>query len=143
MKTFLQAWNESDRKQAIIDELKAEGIFLETLREVYNFGKEIDDFDLILSVAYDKKPLTRKQRAQFVQQKDYFKNCHKKCQAVISALLKKYADNGINDLENLQILSVKPFSEIGSPKEIVNLFGGKENYLTAVDNLKILIYQAA
>ena len=143
LKSFLQAWNASDKKKAITDELQAEGIFLESLREVYHFDKEIDDFDLILSIAYDQKPLTRKQRAQIVQQKNYFKNCHEKCQVVISALLEKYADNGINDLENLQVLSVEPFSEIGTPKEIVNLFGGKDSYLTAVDNLKILIYQAA
>ena len=143
LKDFLQAWNEVDRKQAITDELKAEGIFLESLREGNHFDKDLDDFDLILSVAYDQKPLTRKQRAQFVRQKNHFKNYPEKCREVISALLEKYADNGINDLETLQTLKNEPFSSLGSRKEIYNLFGGKENYLKIIKEIKNLIYQAA
>lgn len=129
LKSFLQTWNESDRKQAITDELKTEGIFLESLRECYHFNEDIDDFDLILKIAYDQKPLTRKQRAQFVQQKNYFKDYSEKCREIVSALLEKYSDNGINDLETLQTLKNEPFSSFGSRKEIYNLFGGKENYL--------------
>ena len=143
LKSFLQAWNESDRKQAIIEELKSEGIFLDSLREGYNFDKDIDDFDLILSVAYDQKPLTRKQRVQIVRQKNHFKDYPEKCRAVISALLEKYADNGINDLETLQTLKNEPFSLLGSRKEIYGLFGGKDSYLKIVKELKNLIYQAA
>ena len=143
LKSFLQAWNEADRKQAITDELKAEGIFLESLREGNHFDKNLDDFDLILSVAYDQKPLTRKQRAQFVRQKNYFKDYPEKCREVISALLEKYTDNGINDLETLQTLKNEPFSFLGSRKEIYSLFGGKENYLKIVKEIKNLIYQAA
>lgn len=143
LKNFLQAWNESDRKQAITDELKAEGIFLENLRESYHFDKNIDDFDLILTVAYDQKTLTRKQRVQFVRQKNYFKDYPEKCREIISALLEKYSDNGINDLETLQTLKNEPFSSLGSRKAIYNLFGGKENYLEIVRKLKNLIYQAA
>lgn len=143
LKSFLQTWNESDRKQVITDELKTEGIFLESLRKCYHFNEDIDDFDLILKIAYDQKPLTRKQRAQFVQQKNYFKDYPEKCRVIVSALLEKYSDNGINDLETLQTLKNEPFSSFGSRKEIYNLFGGKENYLAVVKKLKNLIYQAA
>ena len=143
LKSFLQTWNESDRKQVITDELKTEGIFLESLRECYHFNEDIDDFDLILKIAYDQKPLMRKQRAQFVQQKNYFKDYSEKCREIVSALLEKYSDNGINDLETLQTLKNEPFSSFGSRKEIYNLFGGKENYLAVVKKLKNLIYQAA
>ena len=143
LKNFLQMWNESDRKQAVIEELQTEGVFVNILREVYHFDKEIDDFDLILSVAYDQKPLTRKQRVQIVKQKNFFKNYPEKCRAIISALLEKYSANGIYDLETLQTLKNEPFSSMGSRKEIYNFFGGKENYLKAVKDLKNLIYQAA
>ena len=143
LQNFLQVWNSADKKQAILNELTAEGIFLPMLRDAYKFDKNIDDFDLILHVAYGKKIKTRRYRAQAVQNSDAIKNFPEKCQTVLAALLDKYSTNGISDLENLQVLRNSPFDAIGSPTSIVKLFGGKTGYLQAVELLKDLIYQAA
>ena len=143
LQNFLQVWNEADRKQAVLDELTAEGVFLPLLRDAYKFDKNIDDFDLILHVAYGKKTKTRRQRTQAAQKSDAIKNFPTQCQTVLAALLDKYSTNGINELENLQVLKNSPFDAIGSPTSIVKLFGGKAGYLQAVRLLKDLIYQAA
>ena len=143
LQNFLQVWNEADRKQAVLDELTAEGVFLPMLRDAYKFDKNIDDFDLILYVAYGKKTKTRRHRAQVAQNSDAIKNFSDKCQTVLAALLDKYSTSGINELENLHVLRNSPFDAIGNPTSIVKLFGGKANYLQAVRLLKDLIYQAA
>jgi len=143
LKIFLQTWNQAEKKQVIIEELEAVGVFFETLREFYKFDENIDDFDLILNVAYNQKTLTRQQRVKSVRQKNSFENYPEKCRQVISVLLEKYSVNGIKDLENLQVLKNDPFPEIGSQRQIVELFGGKDNFLLAVNELKNLIYQAA
>ena len=143
LKAFLQDWNAADKKQAVLQELTAEGIFLAFLRDAYKFDENIDDFDLILHVAYGKKPKTRRQRAGSVKDSVALKKFPEKCRAVLDALLEKYSTNGIDELENLQVLKNAPFDSFGSPKNIVDLFGGKKNYLQAVRQLKDLIYQAA
>ena len=143
LKAFLQDWNAADKKQAVLQELTAEGIFLAFLRDAYKFDENIDDFDLILHVAYGKKPKTRRQRAGSVKDFVALKKFPEKCRAVLDALLDKYSTNGIDELENLQVLKNAPFDSFGSPKNIVDLFGGKKNYLQAVRQLKDLIYQAA
>ena len=143
LQNFLQVWNEADRKQAVLDELTAEGVFLPMLRDAYKFDKNIDDFDLILYVAYGKKTKTRRHRAQAAQNSEAIKNFPEKCQTVLAALLDKYSTNGINELENLKVLKNSPFDAIGSPTSIVKLFGGKTGYLQAVKLLKDLLYQAA
>ena len=143
LKAFLQDWNAADKKQAVLQELTAEGIFLAFLRDAYKFDENIDDFDLILHVAYGKKPKTRRQRAGSVKDSVALKKFPEKCRAVLDALLDKYSTNGIDELENLQVLKNSPFDSFGSPKNIVDLFGGKKNYLQAVRQLKDLIYQAA
>ena len=143
LKNFLQVWNAADKKQAILDELTAEGIFLAFLRDAYKFDENIDDFDLILHVAYGKKIRTRRQRAGSVKNSAVLKTFSEKCRAVLNALLDKYSANGIDELENLQVLKNAPFDSFGSPKNIVDLFGGKKNYLQAVRQLKDLIYEAA
>lgn len=143
LQNFLQVWNSADRKQAVLDELTAEGVFLPLLRDAYKFDKNIDDFDLILHVAYGKKTKTRRQRTQAAQNSEAIKNFSTQCQTVLAALLDKYSTNGINELENLQVLKNSPFDAIGSPTSIVKLFGGRAGYLQAVRLLKDLIYQAA
>lgn len=143
LENFLQHWNEADKKQAIIDALADEGIFLDLLRDTYKFDENVDDFDLILNIAYDKKTLTRRRRVDFVQRQNVMKTYSEKCRAVLNALLEKYADNGISELENLIVLKNEPFSTFGSRRDIFNLFGGKEGYLRAVAELKALIYKAA
>ena len=143
LRDFLQVWNSAERKQAILDELTSEGIFLSLLRDTYKFDKNIDDFDLILHVAYGRKLKTRQQRTQAAKNSDVLKKFPEKCRAVLNVLLEKYSANGIDELENLQVLRNTPFDSMGSPPTIVKLFGGKESYLRAVRELENLIYEVA
>ena len=142
--SFINDWAGADKTAAIIDELTAQGVFLEELRKSSGKSAEMfDDFDLILHVAYDKKPLTRRERAANVKKRGYLYKYSDACQKVLSALLEKYQDGGISELENLQVLRNAPFSNFGSPATIVKLFGGKSEYLKAVKQLKKFIYEAA
>jgi len=138
---FLAAWTTADKKQAIVEELQDHGVLLDALKEQSN--KDLDDFDLILHVAYDKKPLTKQERVDHVKKKGYLYKYSDICQQVLSALLDKYMNEGISELEDTRILDNAPFDRIGSPKRIAKLFGGKENYIQAVKELERLIYEAA
>ena len=138
---FLNKWNSSDKKQAIIDELEENGIVYENFKE--EIGKDMDIFDLILHCAYDKPPLSRKERAENVKKRDYFTKYSEQAKAVLETLLQKYADEGIENIESLNILQVQPFNEIGSPIEIIKLFGGKQQYLNAVAELEQELYKVA
>ena len=110
---FLQAWRGVDRKQAILDELQSRGLLLEALEE--EVGKGFDPFDLICHVAFDRPPLTRKERAENVRKKDYFAKYGVEVRAVLAALLDKYADEGLENIENLNVLKVKPLANFGTP----------------------------
>ena len=138
---FLNKWNSSDKKQAIIDELEENGIIYENFKE--EIGKDMDIFDLILHCAYDKPPLSRKERADNVKKRDYFTKYSESAKAVLETLLQKYADEGIENIESLNILQVQPFNQIGSPIEIIKLFGGKQQYLNAVAELEQELYKVA
>ncbi len=138
---FLNEWNSADRKQAVIDELTEQGIVFENLKEA--ISKEMDIFDLICHTAFDQPPLTRAERANNVKKRDYFTQYGKQAKKVLKALLDKYADEGIENIEDIKILTVNPFDEIGTPIEIVSLFGGKNQYMMAVTNLEQAIYSAA
>jgi type I restriction enzyme R subunit len=135
---FLNRWNASEKKAALIEELEQQGIILENLRE--DVKKDLDVFDLICHVAWDKPALTRRERANGVTKRDYFNQYSEPAQKVLRALLDKYADVGIEHIENLGVLSVDPFNDIGTPIEIVKLFGGKDKYLAAVRALESEIY---
>ena len=136
---FLNTWTKADKKQAIIDELQADGVILEAVRE--ELGKtELDDFDLICHIAYDKKPLTKKERAENVKKRHYLYRYSDIAQKVIEALLEKYANDGIKEIEDTKILELKEFAKIGSPMKIVKAFGGKEAYQKAVQELENEIY---
>lgn len=137
--SFLQAWNSQQKKQAIIDELQEHGVLLEALREASG-QKDIDDFDLICHIAYDKTPLTKAERANNVKKRGYLYKYSGIAQKVIAALLDKYKDNGIRDIDDLEILRNDPFRKIASRKEIVKLFGGKAGYLKAIQELQQEIY---
>jgi type I restriction enzyme, R subunit len=102
--------------------------------------RTLTPFDLICHVAFDRPPLSRKARAERVKKSDYFSKYGEHVQEVLDALLDKYADDGIENLENMSVLKVQPFDRIGTPKEIVSLFGGKNNYLTAVNGLESQLY---
>ena len=141
LEEFLKAWNSAAKKQAIIDELQERGVLLEALKE--EAGTELDDFDLILHVAYDKKPLTKSERVNHVKKQGYLYKYSEVCQAVLAALLDKYMNEGICELEDTRILDNAPFDRIGSPKNIAKLFGGKEGYMQAIRELERAIYGAA
>lgn len=139
---FLQVWDSSERKQAIVDELKERGVLLEALREAVG-NKDIDDFDLICHIAFDKKPLTRAERAEGVRKRDYLSKYEGIAREVLCALLDKYAINGIADLEQVSILLIDPFRIIGDVKKIMSAFGGKQKYLKAIRELQSQIYATA
>ena len=138
---FLRRWNAAEQKQAIIQELNEQGILLEALTE--EVGKDFDPFDLICHVAFDQPALSRKERAKKVRQRDYFHQYSEKARAVLDALLDKYADEGIENIENINDLKVQPFDKIGTPIEIVKLFGNKQKYLEALQELKNQLYMAS
>jgi len=138
---FLKRWTEAQRKQAIIDELKEEGVLLDAVRE--ELGKrELDDFDIICHLAYDKAPLTKAERANNVKKRHYLYKYSELAQQVLEALLNKYADEGIKEIEETKVLQLKEFAKFGSPMKIVKAFGGKEAYQKAVQELENEIYYA-
>ena len=137
---FLRSWNTAEQKEAILEELEEHGVLLEALAD--EVGKDFDTFDLICHVAYDRPPLTRKERADNVRKKDYFAKYGDQARAVLEALLDKYSNQGITAIEKMGVLKVQPFDEFGTPIEIINLFGGKDEYLKAVRGLEQELYAA-
>lgn len=138
---FLFAWKDADRKQVILEELSKRGIFLEDLAD--QVGRDYDAFDLICHVAFDAPPLTRRERAEKVKKRNVFAKYGGQARDVLEALLQKYADVGISSVESLEILKVHPLRDFGTPLEIINLFGGKPAYLTALQELETALYQEA
>jgi type I restriction enzyme R subunit len=138
---FLNKWNQADKKQAIIDELIEQGVVFENLKEA--ISKEMDIFDLICHTAFDQPPLTRSERVNNVKKRDYFTKYGEQARKVLEALLDKYADEGIENIEDMKVLQVNPFDAFGSPIEIVKLFGGKRQYQQALIALEQEIYKAA
>lgn len=139
--SFLRAWSSEQRKQAIIDELQERGVLLDALREASG-NKDIDDFDLICHIAYDKAPLTKAERVNNVKKRGYLYKYSGLAQEVLSALLDKYMNDGIKDIDNLAILSNDPFRKYGTPMKIAKLFGGKAGYMQAVHELQEELYAA-
>ena len=138
---FLNVWNEAERKQAILEELATKGVFLDELAE--QVGRDYDAFDLVCHVAFDQPPFTRRERADRVRKRGVFGQYGEPVRAVLQALLDKYADGGVRSLESLDILKVDPLTAYGTPIEIVQLFGGKKNYLAAIQNLESHLYSVA
>ncbi|CAH9017642.1 hypothetical protein NURINAE_00472 [Candidatus Nitrosacidococcus sp. I8] len=138
---FLTKWHSVDKKQAIIDELMEQGIILDNLKEA--IGKEMDLFDMICYTAFDQPPLTRAERAKQVKKRDLFTQYGEQARKVLDALLNKYADEGIESIEDMKILKINPFNQLGTPMEIIHLFGGKPQYLQAIAQLEHALYQVA
>ena len=136
---FLTKWNNSEKKEAIIKELEEQGVLVEALRNAVN--REVDLFDLICHVAFDQPPLTRRERANNVRKRNYFTKYGEQARKVLESLLDKYADEGITDIESLDILKVKPLNSFGSPMEIINEFGDKESYMKALRELEQELYK--
>lgn len=132
---FLYRWNSTKKKQAIIDELEEHGIVLDNLAE--EVGKDYGDFDLICHIAYGQPPLTRKERANKVKKRNYFTKYGEQARAVLTALLDKYADEGVGTLESAKVLRLDPFKAMGTPVEIINnIFGGKDKFDNAIQELE-------
>ncbi len=136
---FIQHWNTADRKSEISDMLRESGIDLETLKEDQGM-KDVDDFDFIIHLAYGKKALTRRERAENVRKRDIFHKYGPKAQKVLEALLDKYMNEGVSQLENRKVLTLDPFRKMGSPASIAKLFGGNEHYFNAVKELENELY---
>lgn len=138
---FLTRWNNAERKQAIIEELAEEGVLLEPLAE--EVGKDLDPFDLICHVAFDQPPLTRRERVEQVHKRDVFTKYGQQARAVLEALLVKYQDEGVTNLDDPQILRVPPLDSMGTPLELLKTFGGRSGFEKAVHELQSVLYQGA
>ena len=136
---FLRRWKAADRKQAIIEELAAEGLELNAIAKELN--KDLDPFDLICHVAFDAKPLTRRERAASVKKRDVFHKYEDKARAVLDALLAKYADEGVFNLDDVTVLRIPPLTELGTPVQLLTAFGGREGFVEAVRDLQAALYQ--
>lgn len=141
LETFLKSWNDANKKKVIVENLEQQGVFFDALKE--EIGKEFDPFDLICHVAFDAKPLTRKERANNVKKRNYFSKYSEKAQTVIKSLLDKYADDGLLTIESLDVLKLFPLNKLGSPLEIIKAFGSKEKYLEALKELENELYKVA
>ena len=138
---FLNRWQSADKKKAIIEELQSQGILLFELQQ--EVGKELDPFDLICHIAYEMPPLTRKERANNVKKRNYFAKYGENARKVLENLLDKYADEGVENIESLQVLKLNPLKDFGTPREIYSYFGDKTSYLEAVKELENEIYKLA
>lgn len=139
--SFLQAWNNADKKKVIIDELENKGIFFEALND--EVGKQFDPFDLICHIAFEMPALSRKDRADNVKKRNYFAKYSEKAQVILSNLLDKYADDGLLTIESTEVLKLKPINELGTPVELIKAFGGKPQYEMAIRELEQELYKKA
>ena len=135
---FLQTWQQADRKAALLQELEGQGVLLDALAD--EVGKDLDPFDLLLHVAYDQPPLTRRERAQRVKKRNVFTQYGPVARKVLDALLDKYADEGIATIESNEVFKLQPFTDLGSPVELVRSFGGRPQYLSALQALEQALY---
>lgn len=135
---FLRRWASAEKKQAVLDELAEHGVLFDDLRA--SVGRDLDPFDLVCHVAFDRPPLTRRERAENVRKRDVFARFGEKARAVLDALLGKYADEGVFP-DDVSVLRVQPLSDLGTPVELVKAFGGREGYLAAVRALEAELYR--
>ena len=138
---FLRRWNQAERKQVVLETLAAHGIPLEILQQAIPSGKEFDAFDLVAHVAFNQKPLTRKERANKVKKRDVFGKYGEQARAVLEALLEKFADYGVQDIEDAKVLELPPFDQFGSKTQIRRgIFGSVEHYTQAIHELEQALY---
>lgn len=138
---FLRRWSQAERKQAIVDELKNQGISIEALQQAIPNSADLDVFDLVAHIAFDQKPLTRKERANNVKKRNYFGKYGDQARAVLETLLEKYADHGITDIEDPKVLELPPFDQYGTKSQIRRgIFGSSEKYSEAITELEHALY---
>ncbi|WP_347985780.1 DEAD/DEAH box helicase family protein [Methylomonas sp. AM2-LC] len=141
---FLRRWNSAERKQAVLEELAEHGVPLDILQQAVANGTELDAFDLVAHVAFDQKPLTRRERANQVKKRDVFGKYGEQARAVLEALLEKFADHGVQDIEDAKVLELPPFDQFGSKTQIRRgIFGSLEQYSQAVHELEQALYDTA
>lgn len=140
---FLNCWDAAERKHAVIEELEKEGVPLDSLIDVHEYLKDLDPFDLICHIAFDAMPRTRRQRAENVKERNIFGKYGDKARAVLRALLTKYGDGDIQDLNNPDILKVAPLSELGAPLELMRAFGDIGEFKKAIRDLQSELYREA
>ena len=138
---FLKRWDTAERRRAVLDEMEAEGLPLTVIAE--ELGNDLDPFDLVCHVAFDAKPLTRRERAENVKKHDVFTRYEERARAVLGALLEKYADDGVLDLDDANVLRIPPLDRLGTPVELVRAFGGKPAFEQAVHDLQSALYRDA
>ena len=138
---FIRKWNESEKKEELLQEMAEHGVLIEALRE--EVGKDLDAFDLICHVAFDMPPLTRKERAENVKKRNYFAKYGDQARKVIDGLLDKYVQDGVVSIEDTAVLKLKPLSDMGSPVELVRAFGKRKDYENAVKELEQELYKIA
>lgn len=138
---FLRSWSAAEKKQAVIDELEKHGVLLSALND--ELGAIYDPFDLICHIAFEQKPLTRKERAQNVRANNYFNKYGDLARKVIDALLDKYSDDGLRDIENPAVITLDPIKKLGTAPEIIKAFGGRSAYDQAINFLTEVLYKAA
>ncbi len=136
---FLRRWKDAERKQAIVEEVEAEGLRLDTVAE--ELGKDLDPFDLICHVAFDRKPLTRRERAENVRKRDVFTKYGPQARTVLDALLAKYADEGVLNLDDANVLRIPPLNALGTPVQLVAAFGGRGGFARAVHDIQSALYE--
>lgn len=135
---FLARWNEAERKQVVIEQLEAEGVPFDALAS--DVGVDLDPFDLVCHVVFDQPALTRRERAERVRERDVFTKCGPQGRAVLEALLAKYQDEGVTDLDNPRILQITPFDTMGTPVELIRRFGNRRDFELAVREMQSALY---
>ena len=141
LSAFMNSWTKAEQKTVILEELEEQGVLFEALQE--QVGKDYDPFDLICHVVFGQPPMSRRERAAKVRKANYFTKYGEPARKVLDALLSKYSDGGITDIESMEVLRVDPFTTFGTPLEIVNtIFGGSANYMSAIRRLEQCLYTA-
>jgi len=138
---FLERWSKSEKKQLLIEELAEQGILIEALKD--EVGKDMDVFDLICHIAFDKPALTRKERAENIKKRDYFAKYEGKAKLVLEAVLNKYIESGVTSIEDTSVLKLKPVSNLGSAVELVKAFGKRKDFEKAIKELEKELYEIA
>ncbi|MFB2857879.1 EcoAI/FtnUII family type I restriction enzme subunit R [Aeromonas hydrophila] len=138
---FLRRWSNAERKQAVLEQLAAHGVPFELLQQTVTNGSELDAFDLVTHIAFDQEPLTRRERANNVKKRDVFGKYGEQAKVVLEALLEKFADHGVQDIEDANVLELPPFDQFGSKTHIRRgIFGGVEQYTQALRELELALY---
>ena len=140
LESFIAYWTADEKKEKLREMLHERGIDLEALKRDQNMA-DVDDFDFVCHLAFDKKPLTRRERAENAKQSEFLNQYHGEAKAVLEALIDKYMNYGITQIEDINVLKIDPITQYGKPARIVNFFGGKSGYLDAVRRLEQAIYE--